>query len=127
MRNDIVFKVSNTDFSDHVVAGTYAVNNEPVFTSYEDANGVEHRQKIRDRVVGTFDMIFKTLEDFNDFIECVKEYTLPSSCAVPILVQVNNTAELKLVNAFIDFSPTRNRNDMWQDYMERFQVKIKEM
>lgn len=41
----IMFKVGAGDYSNRVIAGSYNVNSQNVYKSWQDINGVEHREK----------------------------------------------------------------------------------
>lgn len=49
--------VNGTDITDYIIKDTYEMNSEPVFTSWEDGNYVEHRVYVRDKVKGKFEII----------------------------------------------------------------------
>lgn len=125
----MVFKIGSTeagDYSNRVIAGSYNVQTKPVTTSWEDANGVEHRQVIRAaRTEGSFDMWFKTIEEYNTFAALVAT-TRVANQTVLCSVKSNTTDTLVTGNFFVDFAPVRNRRGDWSDIMERFTVTIKE-
>ena len=130
MANAIMFKVgtgnSAVDYSNRVIAGSYDIQTKPVYTSWVDGNGVEHRQKIRNsRTEGSFDMFFKSMTEYDSFISQVSSSTL-ADLRVPCTVKSNTTNIEVTSYFFIDFSPVRNRDGAWKDYMERFTVTIKE-
>ena len=120
-----MFIINETDYSGHVIAGSYAVNSEPMTSDWVDANGVTHKQKLRDKVKGTFDMWFRNIDDYNDFIEDIDDNTA-TNLTIPLTVEVNNTGESHTGNFFLKHTPTRNIDGAWADYMERFTVTIEE-
>lgn len=126
MRTETIFSINGVDYSDHVIAGSYSINNSPVFKEYDDANGNTHRVKIRDRIEGSFSMWFRTVEEFNDFMSDVNSATTPSNNISVAFLLVNNTNQSGNFNVFLDYDTTRNRDGSWNDYMERFTVKVKE-
>ena len=114
------------DYSNRVITGSYNVNSFPVFiNTYTDANGVEHRNKIRDRVEGSFDMYFRNMTEYGTFVTLLNSLK-QGDTSVACSVAVNNTNATHTGYFFIDFTPTRNRKGDWTDYMELFTVKIKE-
>lgn len=119
----MVFKINLTDFSDHVIAGSYKVNSEPIYTEWTDANGTAHREKIRDKVSGSFDMWYRTAEGYNGFVSTISENTR-LNLTLPLTVLVNNTGETITGSFFLEHSTVRNRDGAWDDYMERFTVSI---
>lgn len=125
MRTDTVFMVNDIDFSANVLAGSYNIGDVPMYTSWNDANGREHREVYRKRLQGSFDMIFKTVDDFEVFNQAYKSIRADSGLVrVTIMNNSNNTLEQK--DVYLEFSPIRNRHDNWTDYYERFTVSVKE-
>lgn len=122
----MVFKVGNVDYSDHVIAGSYKVNNEPSYKTWVDAAYHTHRQKLRDKVAGSFDMFFRTVEDYEAFMEDISDAMDSSDDAVSLSVTVNNTSEQKTIYAFVDYRLVRNIDGAWNDYFERYTVTIEE-
>ena len=123
----MTFTVGSTDYSNHVIAGTYEVNNRPQYRTWEDGNHKTRRTKLRDQIVGSFDMFFRTeaeYEDFMDDIENAKDSTKDN--AVSISITVNNTLTQEDTYAYIDYSLVRNRDGAWNDYFEVFTVNIEE-
>lgn len=112
------------DYSNRVIAGTYNVNNNPVYESWIDSNGVEHRAKIRDRITGSFNMFFRDITEYSAFVSLIASSKLTDE-SVLCSVAVNNDAE-HTGYFFISFAPTRNRRGDWNDYMEQFTVNITE-
>jgi len=122
----MVFLVGTTDYSAHVIAGTYAVNNEPQFSKWEDTGHRKHRFKQRDKVVGSFDMFFRTLTEYETFKNSLDSNKLSANDAVNISVTVNNTSEQKAIEAFVDYDLVRDRDGAWNDYYKVFTVTIEE-
>lgn len=125
MRTDTVFIVNNIDFSGHVLAGTYEVGNEPIYTEWQDANGRYHREVFRKRLQGSFDMYFKTVDEFEQFNQAYKTIRQDSGLT-KVSIMNNSTNQVEIKDVYLDFSPVRNRRDDWEDYYETFTVDIKE-
>lgn len=123
----MTFTVGQVDYSDHVIAGTYDINNKPQYRTWEDGNCKTRRTKLRDQIVGSFNMFFRTESDYEDFlddIEAAKDVTKDG--AVSISITVNNTLEQADTYAYIDYNLVRNIDGAWQDYFEIFTVNIEE-
>ena len=123
----MTFSVGSVDYSDHVIAGTYDINNKPQYRTWEDGNCKTRRTKLRDQIVGSFNMFFRTESDYEDFlddIEAAKDVTKDG--AVSISISVNNTLEQADTYAYIDYNLVRNIDGTWQDYFEVFTVNIEE-
>lgn len=56
--SEILASIAGTDITKYIIKDTYDVNTEPVYESWEDGNFHEHRIYIRDRLTGSFDVIF---------------------------------------------------------------------
>lgn len=121
----MTFTVSSTDCSANVVAGTYKVNNKPVFFEWTDAAQSVHKKKLRDKVEGTLDMFFRSLTDYNAFLTTLESATSDGKTA--LTVSVNNTNSNKTGNFYVDMEPARNIDGSWSDYMEKFTLNISEV
>lgn len=56
--NEVLAVVASTDISKYIIKNTYDVNSAPIYESWTDGNFHEHRVYSRDRVTGSFDVIF---------------------------------------------------------------------
>ena len=121
----MTFSVGSVDYSDHVIAGTYKVNNKPIYKTWEDANYHTRKIKLRDQIVGSFDMFFRTEAEYEDFMDDIDD-AKNTDDSVSISVTVNNTSEQADINAFLDYDLVRNIDGTWNDYFERFTVTIEE-
>ena len=122
----MTFKIGTTDYSGHVIAGSYKVNNEPQYQTWKDASQRTHRQKLRDQVVGSFDMFFRTVSDYEDFKSKIAAAKDSEDDSVSISVTVNNTSTQADIHAFVDYKLVRNIDGAWNDYFERYTVTIEE-
>lgn len=125
MNQTVAFKVGSTDYSSHVVAGTYNVNDFDIYNSRETGNKTERRKFLRTRVMGTFDMWFKDKTTYDSFVTALKN-AKQSDLTVSVTVTPNNTDTVKTCSCFVEFAPVRNIDGRWRDYMEQFEVTIKE-
>lgn len=120
----VMFKIGAGDYSDRVIAGSYNVNSQNVYKSWQDINGIEHREKIRDKIVGSFDMYFPKIEEYDAF-RAVLDSVRKEDLSYTITVVDNIKNEVKTIDAFITFQLTRNRLG-WNDIYERFKLNIQE-
>lgn len=121
----MTFTVDSTDYSGHVIAGSYKVNNEPQYQIWTDANHQIHKIKLRDKVVGSFDMFFRTISDYDTFkghLAAVKN----TDNSYSISVTVNNTSAQANINAYVDYQLVRNIDGAWNDFFEKYTVSIEE-
>lgn len=121
----IMFKIGANDYSNRVIAGSYNVNKKDVFKSWNDINGTEHRDKIRERISGSFDMYFPNIEEYDQF-NAVLEEAKQSDLSYKIAICENTSNQLVIIDAFLSFQLTRNRDGSWNDLYERFKVNIQE-
>lgn len=117
--------INETDYSNHVIAGSYKVNNVPMTSDWVDASGVTHKVKLRDKIVGSFDMWFRDLDDYNGFLATISD-NITTGMTLPLTVEVNNTGLSHTGNFFLKHETVRNIDGAWEDYMERFTVEIEE-
>lgn len=120
----MIFIVGSTDYSANVVAGSYDVNNDPVYNEWEDGNAKTHRQKIRDKIVGSFDMFFRSLTDYTDFLTVLENATTDEETL--LTVSVNNTGETEASYFFVSHKPVRDLDGSWSDYIKQFTLDITE-
>lgn len=121
----MLFKLNNHDYTGHIVADTFKVNNSPIYESYEDAKGRTHNVKIRDKVKGTFDLFFKTMTEYNTFLE---DYTTSRSAlnnTHTIYLKPNNFTDGNY-DCFVSFEPTRKLNGVYSEYIGVFTLNIEE-
>lgn len=121
----MIFKLVNGgDYSANVIAGTYTINTEEVYVEWKDANHVRHRSVIRERLVGSFDMYFNTIEEYQVFANDISRNKHSGKNAIQLMN--NKTGVLKTINAFVEFETTRGRRFDWKDTINRFTVIIEE-
>lgn len=102
------------------------VNRIDVYKTYEDANNATHRRFLRKKVSGTFQMFFKYMEDYADFVELIEDNRNASTFAVGCTAYDNYTGELYTIDAFIDFTPTITQDAGLREYMQVLDITIEE-
>lgn len=121
----IMFKIGETDYSNRVIASNYNINSTEVYTTWTDASKTEHRSLERKRVVGSFDVYFKTIEEYEAFTEQVAAVK-DDNLAVDITVCDNKTNTEMEINAFIDYTPIRSKDGLNNDTMGTINITIQE-
>lgn len=121
----IMLKINNIDFSGHVLAGGYKVQSEDVYIPWTNANGIEKRKKYRTRVMGSMDVFFRSMTDYESFAAAVAAKT-NSDNAVEVTLTDNRTNQEVTINAFMDYEVVRNIDGMWDDFYESFTIDIEE-
>lgn len=124
----VTFKVNDIEFADHVIAGTYEVNRVPEYEEWMDAKRRKHKQQVRaGKVKGSFDMFFKTTEEYDMFKDALDEVKNEGGAYLEgIIITVNGEQDTAVVDVFLDYSLNRNRDGRWKDYYEVFTVTIEE-
>lgn len=122
----MVFAIGANDYSAKVVMDTYDVNQIDVFTQWEDANGMTHRDVYRKRVQGTFDMLISNISEYQAFITDVQN-NRRNGGFVQCKIAVNNLNQENMQkDLFIDYAPIRTRNSNYTKGYMTFTVTIEE-
>lgn len=121
----VVFKINNKDYADHIIAGTYTVNFKPIYKEWVDNSRVTHRRMYRQKVSGSFEMFFRTVEDFLTFRQDCNTTTTANG-SIPVNMTVNGFNLVANYNVFLDYEVTRDRDGKWADYFKKFTVRLEE-
>lgn len=119
--------VNSTDITDYIIKDTYEVNTEPVYTSWEDANYVEHRVYVRDKVRGSFEVItFGTTPRtaLVAFLNILKAAT--SNNVLTIGLYVENEGTFQALNCFYTVESTQHAVTEDGKYVDRAKISIEE-
>lgn len=123
-----IFLIDQTDCSKNVLAdGSYTVNREDVYEEWKDANEKTRREITRagGKVVGSFDMYFPTLKDYEDFLDVLAAHKQADTTYLMTL-KLNNEKAPATFYGYMKFAPSRKRTDAWKDHITRFTVQIEE-
>lgn len=126
MAISFLFKIGNTDLTGHVVQNTWKVNKLPVYKTYKDANEETHKRFLRDKVSGSFQLVFKDLTEYAAFNTLINSKRSASSFTVPCTVYDNISGTQISINAFLDYDLTVKQSAGLDEYIEPFDVKIEE-
>lgn len=126
MASTVLLKIGNTNVSDNIVADSYSVYNQPVYKVYEDANGVTHKRFIRDKIEGSFEMFFRTMRGYTDFVALLDTNTSPSDFSVLCTIYDTKRSNVYTINAFIEFEPTIALDGTLNEYMKVLKIKLEE-
>lgn len=121
-----LFKLNNTDYTGRIVQNSYKVNNLPVYKEYKDANDETHRRYIRHKFKGSFQMVFKDVEDYLLFRTVYDACVSQSDFSCPVTLYDNLTGTTQSVNAFLDYEPTVQQTSGLKEYMKVFDVTVEE-
>lgn len=121
----VMFVLNKNDYSKNVVADKYVMNNQPISKEYTDITGRVHMYPVRNKVVGSFDMLFETFEEYLTFLE---NYNAAGGVSKKCAVCVNFPSnEVKAIECKMTITPTRTRDGQWNDIIKQFSVKIEEL
>lgn len=121
----MVFAIGANDYSAKIIMDTFEVNKIPIYTQWEDANGITHRDVYRKKVQGQFDMEIRNLSEYQAFINDV-ENNMTRDNYLPCTIAVNNTNEVVSANIFLEYSPIQSRNNNYTKSYLSFTVTIEE-
>ena len=119
--------VNNTDITNYIIKDTYEMNSEPVYTSWEDANYVEHRVYVRNKVRGSFEVItFGTTPRtaLVAFLDILKAAT--SNNVLTIGLYVENEGTFQALNCFYTVESTQHAVTEDGRYVDRAKISIEE-
>lgn len=126
MAISFLFKIGTTDLTGHVVQNTWKVNKLPVYKTYKDANEETHKRFLRNKVSGSFQLVFKDLTEYAAFNSLINSKRSASSFTVPCTVYDNISGTQISINAFLDYDLTVKQSAGLDEYIEPFDVKIEE-
>lgn len=127
MKTTSIFKIGNRDFTNNVIPGTYAVNLEDVAYTWQDGLMVTHKSVIRRRLVGKFDMFFKTAEEFHEFVSAIQNGT-NSNNTIRVNLIANNDPNNALLSrhVFLNYEAVRNKDASGNDYFNQLTIGVEE-
>ena len=117
-------QIGNTDITKWIQESTYDMNAEDVYEEWEDGNLHKHHSSVRDRVQGSFDLVFVTDSELDNFITLLNSNTTENY--VIITVWVSNKNASQECQMFYTFKNTSNRQ-ISNDYVyKRFTMTLTE-
>lgn len=121
----MLFAINNVDLTEHIIAGSYQVNEEDAYEEWKDGWGTTHHDIWGVKCSGSFEMLFRTFADYIDFIELMKSAKKRSGW-YDCQIAANNTGDVGRKNCFITFAPKRDRDGVNRDYFGKFTVTVEE-
>ena len=119
--------VNNTDITPYIVEGSYNVNSEDSYESWKDANMVEHRVVIAEKVSGSFQVV---CSNRSNSITLANFLTLWNGAVqnkvVTIGCRVLNTNKFEALNCY--FKITNTKHDLAADgsFIDVLEIEITE-
>lgn len=120
-----LFKIGGKDFTRHIVAPSYTVNQQDVYTEWEDANFVKHHVVTRKRISGNFTMLFVDKNEFFTFLDTLQN-TKNVEGYNPAIMYVNNLHIVKNADFYISISPANTLPFFGVKQYDGFDVTIEE-
>lgn len=103
MSSPIFFKLGSMDLSPAADIQNWKVNQVDVWQEWTDGNWIDHREIVRQRIEGSFQLGFKTESAWTDFMTLLAAARNVAGYYV-LQVYVNNTASTETVDAFLEIS-----------------------
>lgn len=125
---DVIFKLNDVDYSDHVVAEGYQVNIKDVYQEWKDGSQKKHRDVVASKLQGKFQMFFETDTDLQTFITALSTCKRTDN-TYPVKMKANNSAVASLSSTkyvFLDYEPVRKKYTDDSDFYEVFEVTVEE-
>lgn len=85
----MLLEINGKDYTNYVQESTYKVGATDIYQEWTDANTIKHRIPIRERVAGSFDMVFVTDAEADAFIAEL------APCTQTMKVYVQNRNEVR--------------------------------
>lgn len=96
------FKIGLNDLTPYMDYQKYSMNNVPVYQTWTDGNVIEHRNSIRTRIEGSFQLIYTSTADFNSFLTLMSS-AIQSNGYYSVSAYVQNTNSTESFEAFIEY------------------------
>lgn len=98
-----LFEFNGTDYTHHIQVPNYTVNRQPVFTSWEDANGITHRDVTRQRISGSFTVWFDSPAAQIAFFAALNA-AMAGTGYLHCRLYINNLDTVVDADVFVDYS-----------------------
>lgn len=124
--NEILATLNGTDITKYIIKDTYDVNTEPVFESWQDGNFKEHRVYIRDRVIGSFDVIFFDDDNgaYQDFLDLLASVTVNRVTTIGLYVL--NTSQTGLFEVYCTIKAAQHAETTDGRMVNKMTIDLKE-
>ena len=109
------FQIGSTDLSAFADIQNFNINQDDVFQDWTDGNWIDHRDVVRQRITGSFQLGFKRSADWTAFLALIAAEKLTAGY-FPVTVYVNNLGAPRTINAFLDLKAAAK----WDLLNERF-------
>ena len=97
----IFFKIGTTDLTEYADIQNHNINKEDVYQDWTDGNWIAHRDIVRTRISGSFQLGFKDSTAWTSFLTLLSTQKNAAGY-YQVTVYVNNTGAEETINAFLD-------------------------
>lgn len=122
----MLFEINSKDYTKYIIPSTYNVNSETIYETYEDAKGIKHYVKIREKVSGSFNMEIHNMEEYEAFVADIEASKNALTNTHNIYLMVNNKAAGSNYHCIIKMESKRSLDGTRQEYIEQFTVNVEE-
>lgn len=124
--SEILATVGGTDITKYIIKDTYKVNSEPVYQSWTDGNFHEHRIQIRERVEGSFDVIFFDDDNgaYQDFLALLEANTINTLLTCGLYVE--NKAAFEAFNVYYTIKAVQHARTIDDIMVNKMTISIEE-
>jgi hypothetical protein len=120
-----LLNINGIDYTERIITGSYSVIDTDVYSEWIDANTINHRHVVRSKAAGSFDMEFRNMKEYDDFVNHV-EASKKIGGYVPCYLYINNKNKSKSCNLYISFAPSLDRVWGYKDHVPAFTVDVEE-
>ena len=122
-----LFVVNGLDFTQHIKVPSYKVNRNEVYEEWEDSNYLKHREITRNRVSGSFTVLYDDVAELDTFFDTINNLKASSTTgAIEMTVYLNNYHTVATINAFIKYTPSNEKPIFGVEKISGFEVSIEE-
>ena len=125
MRTHLV--IHGVDYTPYIVHGSYNINTDDVYESWEDGNMVEHRIIVTSKVKGTIQIVCSDMprcKSASDFLADVKAAT--DNGVLTVGVYVPNLGAMKAINCYYSVQTSSHIKSIGGQFTDVFTLQIKE-
>ena len=121
------FAISSSTYTNCVVADSYAINKDDIYTSWVDGNGTTHRDITRTKIRGTLSMYFRneTLQQ-NFLTRLTQSKTAEGWYLVTLTVNNDPSGDLVTIHAYLDYHLVKKQVGI-RDTFEQFVLTVEEV
>jgi len=121
----MLVKINDTDITQYILSETYDMNQSDVYVEWTDANYIDHRNIVRTRVEGKFEVKFLLQRNYDSFVELINSNKTVGGY-IPLTVYVNNQVTTKKIDAFCEFKPIILKDYGDGKIYKSFKIEVKE-